>query len=126
MSFITKHQVNGLSSAMRRVKRTLRDRYPDRFAASSRATGTQLGGSFAPPTGKRKLPESSIPSGSRSSGSIPKIPTKPRSGTPSVAAGSNAVDEKKNKSRRQEMPRLEKVPTHLDKAKSESKADSIQ
>jgi len=127
VSFITTHQVNGLSSAMRRAKNILRQRYPERFAVGSQATASQLGGSLPPPaTLKRKAPESSIPSGSRSSGSIPKVPTKPRSGTPSVVAGSNAVEEKKKKVIRREKPKLEKVPTHLDKTKSESKADRIQ
>jgi hypothetical protein len=127
VSFITTHQVNGLSSAMRRAKHILRDRFPERFGVGSQATASQPGGSFPPPaTGKRKAPESSIPSGSRSSGSFPKPPTKPRSGTPSVAAGSNAVEDKKKKSGRAAKPKLEKVPTHLDKTKSESKADRIQ
>ena len=89
--------------------------------ASSQVTGSQPGSGLPEGhLGKRKLPE-----GSRSgSGSLPAAPPH-RSATPSTAGASKVVGAKKKK-KAAPKPRLEKVPTHLDKAKSESKADQIQ
>jgi len=114
---------------------------PARFARESQATGSVPPGSL-PPSGKqgqkRKGPTSVGPSGARSaslsSGSIPKIPKKPRSGTPSAAAGSNAGGESnapapketKKKQARAAKPALEKVPTHLEAQKSMSQASRMQ